>query len=305
MADLKEVKSRIRIKRGPKTKMLGVTLPKGTPFYNEMDNTLLISDGVTELDKHPIITTDSIHTDNWTITEDTNKKLVITPKDSTDSIVISKIENGPIHKKTTITPDYIRTDSLRLKYGDLISLDDRSIQYGISGIVTKILIFDASLIGKSTGGMVVESIGRSYVKIPHTTSGSLKINIRELNAPLLSPTMKLQFNFSWGNTNTVRNESSIEVVLESNGKFATISNNSIIDSGNTMLLKNITSALFIYWDNNRTYDASTVSNLSMAWFYAADVTYTNNNSQPSVNIYTRDEDEDYYPYLESIYLLND
>ena len=52
MADLKEVKSRIRIKRGPKTKMSGVTLPKGTPFYNETDNTLLISDGVTELNKH-------------------------------------------------------------------------------------------------------------------------------------------------------------------------------------------------------------------------------------------------------------
>ena len=52
MADLKEVKSRIRVKRGPKTKMSGVTLPKGTPFYNETDNTLLISDGVTELSKH-------------------------------------------------------------------------------------------------------------------------------------------------------------------------------------------------------------------------------------------------------------
>lgn len=52
MADLKEVKSRIRIKRGPKTKMSGVTLPKGTPFYNETDNTLLISNGVTELNKH-------------------------------------------------------------------------------------------------------------------------------------------------------------------------------------------------------------------------------------------------------------
>lgn len=52
MADLKEVKSRIRVKRGPKTKMSGVTLSKGTPFYNETDNTLLISDGVTELSKH-------------------------------------------------------------------------------------------------------------------------------------------------------------------------------------------------------------------------------------------------------------
>ena len=44
MADLEKVKSRIRIKRGPKTKMSGVTLPKGTPFYNETDNTLLISE---------------------------------------------------------------------------------------------------------------------------------------------------------------------------------------------------------------------------------------------------------------------
>ena len=304
MADLKEVKSRIRIKRGPKTKMSGVTLPKGTPFYNETDNTLLISDGVTELDKHPIITTDGIHTNNWTITEDTNKELVITPKGSTDSIVIAKTESGSVHKKTTITPNYIKSDNLKLKHGDLTSLSDRSIQYGVSDIVTKILIFDASLIGKSTGGIVVESTGRSYVKIPHTTStsGSLKINIRELNIPLLKPTMKLQFNFSWRNTNNVRNESSIQVVLETNGKFATISNNSIIDSEGTMLFKNITSALCIYWDNNSTYDASTVSNLSMAWFDAADVTYTNSVSQPSVNIHT--EDGDYYPYLESIYLLN-
>lgn len=302
MADLKEVKSRIRIKRGPKTKMSGVTLPKGTPFYNETDNTLLISDGVTELDKHPIITTNSIHTDNWTIIEDTNKELVITPKGSTDSILIAKTESSSVHKKTTITPDYIKSDNLRLKYGDLTSVTDRSIRYGVSDIVTKILIFDATLIGKSTGGTVVESTGRSYVKIPHTTSGGLKINIRELNIPLLKPTMKLQFNFSWRNTNNVRNESSIQVVLESNGKFATIFNNSIIDSEGTMSLKNITSALLIYWDNGSTYDASTVSNLSMAWFYAADVTYTNNVSQPSVNIYT--EDGDYYPYLESIYLLN-
>lgn len=298
MADLKEIKSRIRIKRGPKTKMSGVALPKGTPFYNETDNTLLISDGVTELDKHPIITTDSIHTDNWTIIEDKNKELVITSKGSTDSILIARTDSGSVHKKTTVTPDYIKTDSLKLKYGDLTSLDGRSIQYGVSNIVTKILVFDATLIDKSTGGTIVEYNNRSYVKIPHTTSGGLKINLRTLNIPFLKPSMKLEFNFCWGDTFDIKNESKIQMILESTGKFVTVSGSSMKDS----TLKNITSDLFVYWDNNSPFDISETNTLSMAWFYTADVTYSSSTSQPSFNVYT--QDGNYYPYLESIYLLN-
>ena len=201
MADLKEVKSRIRIKRGPKTKMSGVTLPKGTPFYNETDNTLLISDGVTELNKHPIITTNSIHTDNWTIEEVTD------PTRGLNALKIQKNNNVPIYiindgggypaDATVISPEYLRANEVVIGSKSLSINQDNKLRIDGADIVTKLLVFDASLIGKSTGGTVVESTGRSYVKIPHTTSGGLKINIRELNIPLLEPTMKLQFNFSW------------------------------------------------------------------------------------------------------------
>lgn len=165
MADLKEVKSRIRIKRGPRTKMSGVTLPEGTPFYNETDNTLLISDGVTELDKHPIITTDSIHTDNWTIEQIDYSSPGVDP----DGIKITRKDGGTIYilnkgsyptGATVISPEYLRSNQVAVGSKVLSMNQDNKLCIDGTPIVIKKELFSGTFGGTNSnpGSLTLEDV---------------------------------------------------------------------------------------------------------------------------------------------------
>lgn len=165
MADLKEVKSRIRIKRGPKTKMSGVTLPKGTPFYNETDNTLLISDGVTELNKHPIITTNSIHTDNWTIEQIDYSSPGVDP----DGIKITRKDGGTIYilnegsyptGATVISPEYLRANQVAVGSKVLSINQDNKLCIDGTPIVIKKELFSGTFGGTNSnpGSLTLEDV---------------------------------------------------------------------------------------------------------------------------------------------------
>lgn len=164
MADLKEVKSRIRIKRGPKTKMSGVTLPEGTPFYNETDNTLLISDGVTELNKHPIITTDSIHTDNWIVEEvnDTVRGLNALKIQKNNNVPIYIINDGGGYPAdaTVISPEYLRANEVVIGSKSLSINQDNKLCVDGTPIVIKKELFSGTFGGTNSnpGSLTLEDV---------------------------------------------------------------------------------------------------------------------------------------------------